>query len=123
MSTAAYQKEWRQNDTATGETYEESCGCRYEKHAQREGDDHDQWWEQISSCPGHTQLKLSAAQRVYLEAMVSGPLRSGWGGYSSTVTVRLLAERGLCRLRTFPRSRGGEIWEAHITRAGREAIK
>jgi hypothetical protein len=48
-------------------------------------------------------------------------LNKGWGGYSSTLTVRVLEERGLCRVQ--PDYNGPGRWCATITNAGQEAIR
>ena len=62
--------------------------------------------------------RLTKTQRSYLTAMEYGTLQSGWGGHGSTLTVRILEERGLCTLREF----GPGKWEARITNAGREIL-
>ena len=67
-----------------------------------------------------TTPRLTAVQRRYLEVMEGRDrLKCGWGGYRSTVTVRILEERGLCTLREW----GPSDWDASITNAGREAIR
>lgn len=63
--------------------------------------------------------KLTKAQRAYLSAMLGHSLSSGWGGHSSTLTVRILEERGLCTLRQY----GPGDWVASITGAGRDALE
>lgn len=66
------------------------------------------------------QARLTRTQSHYLDAMRwTGRLQCGWGGLSSTLTVRVLAERGLCSLREF----GPADWEAKITTAGRETLE
>ena len=70
-----------------------------------------------------THFTLTKTQRSYLDAMSTHyPLRQGWGGHASTRTVRILEERGLCQVRTWPTVGGADYWEAYITSSGREAI-
>jgi hypothetical protein len=65
--------------------------------------------------------KLTKTQRRYLQLIGDrGRLRRGWGGYGSTLTVRILEERGYLRLQTFPRSKGADDWEASLTLKGKQ---
>ncbi len=62
---------------------------------------------------------LTKTQASYLRVIGDRHrLLKGWGGYGSTLTVRILEERGFIRLRTFPRSRGADDWEATLTSKG-----
>lgn len=64
-------------------------------------------------------LRLTRTQRQYLTDMAfRGRLVCGWGGMSSTRTVRVLEERGLCALHVY----GPGKWTATITKRGRLAI-
>jgi hypothetical protein len=66
-----------------------------------------------------TMPKVTKTQLHYLSAMEDvGLLKAGWGGFASTLTVRILAERGLCTLREF----GPGDWQASITKAGRALL-
>lgn len=63
--------------------------------------------------------RLTDVQRRYLQLIDErGTLTQGWGGYGSTRTVRILAERGLVMLKQRP----DVPWRAQITTAGREAL-
>lgn len=55
--------------------------------------------------------RLTATQAVYLGAAVlQGRLVCGWGGLSSTLTVRLMEERGLVTVR-YDRRDTSRRWE------------
>lgn len=55
---------------------------------------------------------LTQTQKAYLAVIRErGRLVAGWGGYSSTLTVRLLQEKGLVRLKEY----GPGQWEAFST--------
>lgn len=69
---------------------------------------------------------LTKTQVDYLRAMEFGHLTQGWGGYNSTLTVRLLEERGLIRLARYPHIRNGrrtEQWRASLTQAGKDWLE
>jgi len=68
--------------------------------------------------------KLTRTQLGYLDAIQwQGRLRRGWGGYSSTLTVRILEERGLVTLQRLPQLGKADSWEAQITPAGSELLE
>ena len=49
------------------------------------------------------ERKLTRTQRAYLDVIRErGHLTKGWGGYGSTLVVRILNERGLVHLREHP---------------------
>jgi len=65
--------------------------------------------------------RLTKTQLRYLAVIRDrGHLRKGWGGYSSTLTVRILEERGYCRLRRL--NSNGSDWEASLAAKGYEAL-
>ena len=69
---------------------------------------------------GQVSQRLTPAQLRYLEIIEQrGQLHKGWGGYSSTRTVRLLEERGYIQLVR----RSGNDWVAGMLEKGREALR
>lgn len=67
--------------------------------------------------------RATRTQIAYLKVIVErGTLNKGWGGYSSTLTIRLLEERGLVEVRVWPQPTGADDWSAQITAKGRELL-
>jgi hypothetical protein len=65
-------------------------------------------------------MRLTRTQRRYLtEMLYRGTLQCGYGGLRSTLTVRLLEERGLALVKQPP---NGPRWTAQLTEAGRAAL-
>ncbi len=66
-----------------------------------------------------TRPRMTKTQRFYLdESVMRGRLVKGWGGLKSTLTVRILEERGYIRLRDH--SQG---WKATPLDKGRDEIR
>lgn len=49
----------------------------------------------------------------------SQPIRKGWGGMKSTLTIRILEERGLAMVTNWRK----DGWVASLTKKGRELLR
>jgi hypothetical protein len=70
--------------------------------------------------------RLTRTQLDYLQAIhgaFTGGLTKGHSGYGSTLTVRILEERGLITLSRYPRQGRSDGWRAKIRPAGVEALR
>ncbi len=66
---------------------------------------------------GHRR-RLTRVQQLYLQETQTRRLRRGWGGMGSTLTVRLLEERGLVTVNWL-----GRDWElTGLTTLGRSVL-